>query len=64
MIITFNKGEVTNHPNHKSLLLTAALFNFVKIYALRMRKRVSLLTAREAVTRALIIRGQQNVKGV
>jgi hypothetical protein len=64
MIITFNKGGATNHPNYKSLLPAAALFNLAKIYTLRTRKRVSLSTAEEAVVRALIIGGQQNAKGV
>lgn len=64
IVITFDEGGATNHPNHKSLLSAAALLNFANIYALRTRKRVSLITAGEAIARALMVGGKQDIRGV
>jgi LmbE family N-acetylglucosaminyl deacetylase len=64
IVITFDEGGAINHLNHKILLSAAALLDFANIYALRTRKRVSLVTAGEEIARALMVGGKQDVRGV
>ena len=64
IIITFDEGGETNYLNYKSLLSAAALLNFVNVYALKMRKRISLITAEEAIVKALMIERKQDVRGI
>jgi LmbE family N-acetylglucosaminyl deacetylase len=64
IITTFDEGGATGHRNPKSLLFAAVLLSFAKVYASRTRRNISLLAAGEAIARALMIGGQQDVKGV
>lgn len=64
IVITFNEEEATNHSNYKSRISAAALLSFANIYALKTRKRVSLITAGEVIVKALMIRRKQDVRKI
>ena len=55
-MITINKEKVINYFNYKSFLFVSTLLNFINIYILKTKKKVSLITTEETIIKVLIVK--------
>jgi LmbE family N-acetylglucosaminyl deacetylase len=68
VMITFDEAGATEHPNHMSLMRPVICFagsdplRPIKVYALKTKKRISLLAAGASIARALVKGGKQDVE--